>query len=247
MLMFRKPPPCTASKGAADALVEEGFIHLSPADVVQLIGPDYRVGWHGFAQTWAALERDNFMGDGGRYRFRRHAIFQGCGQDLRRLPDAPHFQKLVHNALNGGIARTFAPVTKNLGQSDLLRCLVLAFMGIFDQASEQVDHPSWKIEMHQFRIAAEGDDRGLPTPEGTHRDGVEWVVTLFVDRENVSGGATTLIDAHGNEVALIEMSDPLEAILIDDRKLEHGVSPISVIDPSRTAHRDVLVLTYVRS
>lgn len=247
MLMLRQSPSSTVSKRAVTALVEDGFIHLSPADVIQLIGQDDRVGWHAVAQTWATLERDNFMGDGGRYRFRRHAVFQGCGQDLRRLSDAPHFQKIAHNALNGGIARTFAPVTKDFGQSDLLRCLILAFMDIFGQASKHVDRPSWKIEMHQFRIAAESDDRGLPTPEGIHRDGVEWVVTLFVNRENVSGGTTTLIDLHGNEAALIEMSEPLEAILIDDRKLEHGVSPISVIDPSRAGHRDVLVLTFVRS
>ncbi|MFJ7439675.1 2OG-Fe dioxygenase family protein [Methylorubrum thiocyanatum] len=220
---------------------------MSPADVIQLVGLDTRVGWNAFAQTWAELERDNFMGDGGRYRFRRHARFQGCAQKIQRLPDGPHFQNIAHNVLNGGIARTFAPVTEDLGQSDLLRCLILAFMGIFDQASKHVDSPSWKIEMHQFRIAAEGDDRGLPTPEGMHRDGVDWVVTLFVDRENVSGGATTLIDEHGNETAFIEMSDPLEAILIDDRKLKHGVSPISVIDPTRAAHRDALVLTFVRS
>ncbi|WP_081636589.1 MULTISPECIES: 2OG-Fe dioxygenase family protein [unclassified Methylobacterium] len=230
-----------------DALAESGFIHLSSADVARIVGVDGDAGWHAFSNTWADLERDAFMGDGGRYRFRRHAIYRARGQDVHRLPDAPHYQKLVHNKLNGGVSRKFAPVTNDFGQSALLRCFISAFTRIFEHASRCVASPSWHIEMHQFRIVAEGDGRGLPTPEGMHRDGVDWVVTLLVDRENVSGGATALTDAHGNDIARIEMSSPLEAILMDDRRLMHGVSPITVLDLSRAAHRDVLVLTFVRS
>src|SRR6185437_8355479 len=33
----------------------------------------------------------------------------------------------------------------------------------------------WHIEVHQFRIEARADEAGEPTPEGVHRDGVDYV------------------------------------------------------------------------
>jgi hypothetical protein len=35
-------------------------------------------------------------------------------------------------------------------------------------------------------------------------------------------------------------------VLLDDRRVMHGVTPIHPLDPARPGHRDVLVLTYAR-
>jgi hypothetical protein len=35
------------------------------------------------------------------------------------------------------------------------------------------------IELHQFRIETTPDHIGRPTPEGLHRDGVDWVFVML--------------------------------------------------------------------
>ena len=51
---------------------------------------------------------------------------------------------------------------------------------------------AWHIEVHQFRIEARAERGGQPTPEGTHRDGVDYVLVLLVGRRNIASGVTTV-------------------------------------------------------
>jgi hypothetical protein len=44
----------------------------------------------------------------------------------------------------------------------------------------------------------------------------------------------------------MEMTDPLDAALVDDNRVAHGVTPIMPLDRSRPGHRDVLVVTFRR-
>ena len=46
------------------------------------------------------------------------------------------------------------------------------------------DSPRWYVEAHPFRIDT-SDGIGRPTPEGAHRDGVDYVVVILVDRVGV--------------------------------------------------------------
>ena len=49
--------------------------------------------WAAFAETWEDRERDRFMGDGGRYRYRRHASFTLAAEGtLTRNAHRPHVQ-----------------------------------------------------------------------------------------------------------------------------------------------------------
>ena len=50
------------------------------------------------------------------------------------------------------------------------------------------------MELHQFRIEARAGQIGQPTPEGLHRDGVDWVLVVLVDRRNVESGVTSIYD-----------------------------------------------------
>jgi hypothetical protein len=38
----------------------------------------------------------------------------------------------------------------------------------------------------------------------------------------------------------------MDAALLDDHRVFHGVTPVAPLDPARPAHRDVLVLTWRR-
>jgi hypothetical protein len=39
---------------------------------------------------------------------------------------------------------------------------------------------------------------------------------------------------------------PLEAVMVDDTRVAHGVTPIMRLDPARGGHRDMLVVTFRR-
>ncbi|NCY26294.1 MAG: hypothetical protein EBX37_16080, partial [Alphaproteobacteria bacterium] len=105
-----------------------------------------------FAASWDGLEIDSFMADGGRYRRRRHANFTALpGQAPRRGLHRPHFQASVHNSLNGGVDRWFAPIL----DATLANPTTAALLALGGRAAD-ARHPgkSWFIEMHQFRIEA---------------------------------------------------------------------------------------------
>jgi hypothetical protein len=103
-----------------------------------------------------------------------------------------------------------------------------------------------RIEVHQFRIEARADQAGHPTPEGVHRDGVDFVLVLLVARNNIASGTTTIHSADGTQLGSFTLTDPLDAALVDDERVFHGVTPVHAVDPDFSAYRDVLVVTLKR-
>jgi hypothetical protein len=102
----------------------------------------------------------------------------------------------------------------------------------------------WRVEVHQFRIEARPGERGLPTPEGVHRDGVDYVLVLLVGRQNIAEGVTTIHGADGTPLGSFTLTDPFDAALVDDHRVAHGVTPVEPLHPDAAAHRDVLVVTF---
>ena len=202
--------------------------------------------WDAFAASWGDLELDTHMADGGRYRRRRHAVFaSGPGVEIRREPHQPHFQALDYNPLNGGVARWFAPVTDAAAGSHTMRTILEFSRGLFARLAPDVTR--WKIEVHQFRIEARAGAAGRPTPEGLHRDGVDYVLVLLVGRSNIASGTTSIHTPDGRELGRFTLTEPLDAALVDDSRVCHGVTAVEAIDLSAPAYRDVLVVTFKSS
>ena len=86
--------------------------------------------------------------------------------------------------------------------------------------------------MHQFRIEARAGEEGHPTPEGMHRDGVDWVLVLMVRRENVASGETTIYDLVKRPLGSFTLTAPLDSALVDDSRVYHGVTPVVPLDPA---------------
>ena len=100
----------------------------------------------------------------------------------------------------------------------------------------------WRLEMHQFRIEARPGEVGQPTPEGAHRDGVNFVAVVLVDRQGVRGGETRVFEAEGPHGVRFTLDEPWSALLLDDPRVIHESTPIQP-DGDR-GWRDTLVLTY---
>ncbi|MBV9735222.1 MAG: 2OG-Fe dioxygenase family protein [Acidisphaera sp.] len=227
------------------ALLDRGgyaFVQASPMRAL-LAGAGTLADWDRFAASWDALELDTHMADGGRYRRRRHANFAasaGCDA-IERRPHRPHFQAVHYNPLNGGVERWFAPIEPSVAAGASLTTILRFCRRLFDGLSPAT---AWHIELHQFRIEARAGEAGQPTPEGMHRDGVDWVLVLLIGRRNIRSGVTTIHDLERRQLGSFTLTEPLDAAFVHDTRVYHGVTPVEPIDPAEPAHRDVLVVTF---
>ena len=229
--------------GISDALQSKGFAFVHAPDMRAVLEGAGLQDWDGFARSWDDLGLDTYMADGGRYRKRRHAAFAVSAAGVQRKPAQPHYQSRDFNALNGGIARWFDPVTPTAADGPAFQAIVRMCHALFDGLTPA---SAWHVEAHQFRIEARPGQAGQPTPEGMHQDGVDWVLVLMIGRVNIASGTTSI---HGLDRGLLgsfTLEAPMDAALVDDHRVFHGVTPVQPLDASQPAHRDVLVLTFRR-
>lgn len=224
-------------------LADDGFVRFEAAETQALLGPEAMAQWAAFAESWNDLPLDGFMADGGRYRRRRFAAFAAAPGEIARKPHQPHWQSRDYNPLNGGVQRWFEPVTDAIAEHPVTQGVIRAGLERFHPLSGSPATP-WHVELHQFRIEARADEAGLPTPEGAHRDGVDWVIVMLVDRRNVDSGVTDIYAPDGTSLGSFTLTAPGDAVFLDDHRVLHGVTPIRPHDPELPALRDVLVVTY---
>ena len=136
--------------------------------------------WTAFADSWNRLELDTYMADGGRYRRRRHATYEAA-------PDGTISAQAASAALPGARlqpaerrrrALVRAHRSRAVGAGSSMQTILRVLPALFDSARAR-DAPAGTIEVHQFRIEARTGEQGRPTPEGLHRDGVDYVLVLL--------------------------------------------------------------------
>lgn len=235
--MSAAAPAFTPLEQVSTALRTQGYALLAPADVAALAGTPL-AQLEALAPTWDALELDNYLKDGGRYRRRRHSCFVQEGDVLAQTAHRAHWQPVEYNALHGGMHRMFAPVqpatVKQPGWQGLLTALGRVCSAVRDVRT-------WYVEAHQFRIDT-ADGIGRPTPEGAHRDGVDYVAVLLVGRHGIKGGETRVFEADGPNGKRFTMTEPWTMLLLDDAAVIHESTPIQPL--GEHGYRDTLVLTY---
>jgi hypothetical protein len=201
--------------------------------------------WGDFAASWDDLARDEHLPEGHRYRRRRHAILAAAAganaTDFRLEPHQPHYQAPEYNRLVGGIERWFEPIRPEVLASATFGAVMRFCLRLFGGLRPEAP---WHIECHQFRIEARREAAGQPTPEGVHRDGVDYVMVLLVSRVNIESGTTTVHAPDGRTLGSFTLAAPLDAALVDDARVMHGVTAVRPLDPAHDAHRDVLVVTF---
>ena len=226
----------------------QGFVYASGEKTKKLIqqqGLDALEDITAFANSWSNLPLDNYMADGGKYRRRRHATFSALPSSNKSHLEShqPHFQSLAYNHLNGDVARHYEPIEQSVLNGKSLPSILTLCCEIFGRLSP---HSMWHIEVHQFRIEAASGERAMPTPEGTHRDGVSFVMMLMIGRVNVVNGTTSIYNLEKRQLDEFTLLDPLDMAIVNDERVFHGVTSIIQSDVGKEAYRDVLVVTFHR-
>ena len=232
----------TSEQAAVQDLREHGVSLLSPGSMAMLLHAD-AAQWQALRPSWDLLPADPHLKDGGHYRKRRHASFvlNTARAQLQQEPHRAHWQPVDYNALHGGFERWFEPVEPHVANSTAWTNL-LTQLGLL--LNKVLPTPHWYIEAHQFRIDT-ANGVGRPTPEGAHRDGVDFVAVVLLDRQRIKGGESRVFEANGPQGLRFEMSEPLTALLLDDKRVIHETTPIFPMDAqTTTGFRDTLVLTY---
>jgi hypothetical protein len=196
--------------------------------------------------SWDDLPRDQYLRDGGKYRSRRHSCFTHDLTDskvdgLQQVEHRAHWQPTDYNALHGGIERWFQPMSAVVCQHPMWSKLICHLGRLF--ASQQAV-PTWFVEAHQFRIDTSAGI-GRPTPEGAHRDGVNFVAIVMIRCHHIKGGETRVFAADGPHGIRFTLQQPWSMLLLDDQRVIHETTPILPAHPGDAdGHRDTLVLTF---
>ncbi|MBP6850974.1 MAG: 2OG-Fe dioxygenase family protein [Rhodoferax sp.] len=229
-------PPYGSPEHLPQTLLQQGFAALSPQGVAGLAACGLEA-LAALAPSWNDLPADQYLKDGGKYRRRRHSCFVVEGDAVTQVAHRAHWQPLVYNALHGGMQRWFEPVlAATVAQPAWAR--LLTWLG---RVANTLRGPrAWYVEAHQFRIDTT-DGIGRPTPEGAHRDGVDFVAVFLVDRQGVKGGETRVFDATGPAGVRFTLAEPWSVLLLDDARVVHETTPIQPLGAD--GHRDTLVLT----
>jgi hypothetical protein len=247
-------PPLTPPHLVDDALRDQGSAVVSVKDLAAVLHePTVTLGaLQRLAPSWDDLPLDEHLKGGGHYRRRRHASFVVDGGDggdggdgadgaiVRLVPHRAHWQPASYNALHGGIIRWFAPISDDVAGADVVQALLRGLGRVCDRLRGPTP---WYVEAHQFRIDTTGGI-GQPTPEGAHRDGVDVVVVMVVDRRHVIGGETRVFAQQGTSGVRFTLREPWTALILDDERVVHETTAIRPDDGP--GHRDTLVLTFRR-
>ena len=230
-------PPFIAMESLLPQLRERGYAVLAPASVAALCGFGLQA-LDALKPAWDDLQPDRYLKDGGNYRKRRHSCFVSDHGQLGQVPHRAHWQSEEYNALHGGMRRWFEPIQADTVAQPAWTSLLQALAGV---CSGLKGAQPWYVEAHQFRIDT-ADGIGRPTPEGAHRDGVDFVAVLLVDRNGISGGETRVFDASGPDGQRFTLTEPWTLMLLDDERVIHESTPIQPLGDY--GYRDTLVLTY---
>jgi len=198
------------------------------------------------APFWNDLPPDAYLRDGGRYRSRRHGSHvlthsaDASATTVEPVPHRAHWQPLDYNALHGGIERWFEPLEPEQATHPAFQGLLRALARMATDCKPDVT--TWYAETHVFRIDTQGGI-GRPTPEGAHRDGVDFVAVFLVNRHQIKGGETRVFETNGPRGERFTLVQPWSLLWLDDERVVHETTPIQPLVPGEMGWRDTLVIT----
>ncbi|HEX7634599.1 MAG TPA: 2OG-Fe dioxygenase family protein [Noviherbaspirillum sp.] len=211
--------------------VEEVFLgDIDPAEIAHA------------ASLWNHLQKDSYLSDGGSYRERRYAelIYNLDTDTLSNTGNRDFYQSENYNTVNGG-TRRFELIEESFLSGRLLQTILRHFGRRFATA---LSVNRLELYLHQVRIIGRDGENGLPTPEGIHKDGVDYSCQVLFSRDNVSGGESIIYDNDKKPLVATTMRDPLDFYCFRDPDIYHSVTPIVPVQSSRPANRDILGIEF---
>jgi hypothetical protein len=198
-------------------------------------------------ESFARLQADRYMGDGGKYRYRAYSRFQldAEARELLSLPGNSIYQELEDNPLNGGVERTYAPLETAVADSPWLHAIInLDFTQVWS-CDPGLREGLVVVGVHQVRIVARGETAGLPSPEGIHRDRERFTFQHFMGRTNAVGGEFRAYDADKRLLFAWQQEECLDTVMFKGTTW-HSATSITAVDPEVLGFRDIFLIDFDR-
>lgn len=199
--------------------------------------------------SFSHLVRDQQMGDGGEYRYRRYSRFLTPASLAPEIPDFrltsgnSILQSLADNSLNGGVERIYQPLTEAVLQNNLFRKLIEHDIKIVRQVDPELFTRPVVIGVHQVRILAYPGLEGKPTPEGIHRDAERFTFQHLWSRQSVEGGEFRAYDQN-RELSFRWLQETRFDSVLFEGQTWHSASPIHCQSGSQSGHRDIFLIDF---
>jgi hypothetical protein len=174
---------------------------------------------------------------GGRQRYRRFSQFRLWFENgewrTELLPHRPFIQSKSYNGVVGGVRREFAPIRFD----PTPQVAAGARAAYLDEAQQ------FQINVHQVRVIASADIKGIAVPEGPHRDGHDFVMNAIFSRHNITGGVSQLMPTGGGPCFFEDVLQKNEAIMMADNQMWHNATDILPIG-NQPGHRDIMIISF---
>jgi len=181
------------------------------------------------------LQKDRYVSAG--FRYKNIARFKYENNDFIRQPLAPLYQPLNINPTHGNIARLYPEYFPQYPEE--IEKLLSHFVVEAKAPDKTV------ILLQAQRIVCSSFQVGEPSVEGWHRDGVNKVGIMCVDRQNINGGINLFKKIDGEKKRQFKMIlDPGYLIVFDDQRFLHRVTTITPQDTDQLGWRDVFLLSF---
>lgn len=231
-------------QGMTERLENQGYTFI-PATKFCL-NTSLKESFDRFRGEYATLPEDRHLNAGEGERFRRYArlSIDPVTFEVGVFPHSRFFQAKEFDELYGDIHRQFAPATQSILENRFLRHLIQADFRQFPLTSQEKTE-LWEVSVHIIKIAATPQSEiGRPAPEGIHQDGYHFGGVHLMDRENLTGAQSRVYDLEKNQIDSGYLLNPLDSMLMNDRRIFHGVQPFCAADPQQVAYRDILILLF---
>jgi hypothetical protein len=236
--------PITINRNVRRDLADQGFAWI-PKDAWS-ISPQLESHWQLLVEDWNHLELDRYLAAGAKFRRRRYGRYSWSPAEdvLASLPNEPYFQPEDENPYAGGVVRDFAPLLPGTVDNPFLHALVRATFACLP-LTDGKQGKRWEVRVHQIRIVASPDKPGLPTPEGIHQDGTDFLTLHLVRRQNIAEGESTIYDLDRQPIRHYTLREPLDSLVLEDPRIMHGVTPVHSADGRSPGFRDMLGLDFL--
>ncbi|MBD7979096.1 2OG-Fe dioxygenase family protein [Serpens gallinarum] len=221
------------------AITQDGYAFRAGSDVIASLpeGADLDA----FVANWDTLGPDEYLQGDKVFRHRRYGQlgFVPIAGAIRLLPAGAYFQSEEINAYAGGIQRVFPPLTEAFVADPVFQHLVRSSFSVSEVERQFMDQ-EWTVDIHLFRLTAEGPEPTHPTPEGVLRDGFPMGALHMVRRQRIQGGVSHIYSMGQELVATSNLEDLLDTFYCYDDRVMHSATPIYATT-QEPGHRDVLV------
>jgi len=192
------------------------------------------VNVHHLKPDFNSLKTDKYISEG--YRKKHIIRLKYENKKYVKLPLQPLVQSSRVNPTHGNIEREYPEIVPSHPET------YRRILNMFVKAGRVPDGGT--ILMQTQRVICNDMLVGQPSVEGWHRDGVESIGILCVDRHNIKGGVNEFMNS--NQKVIQKELSPGYFAVFDDRCVKHRVTPIMPFDTSFDHHgyRDVVLLAY---